>query len=129
MNDIERGTLNSASDSLERKPDFWEREVANQRISGKTVKEFCCERGLPLTTFQYYKYKRCNRKKRSADKKGIKELAERFIPVCVTSNDANTDAKSNDLKIALKNGHSIIVAITDLDEALCVIKKVAELPC
>jgi len=113
---------------------FWVQAISDQEASGKTMKEFCRERQLSLSTFRYYAYKKCDRKKKDNPKKRSyqrKKIAKKFIPLQLIPNDIpiTKSVKSNDIRIVFKNGHSVVMPVSDLDLAFFIIKKVASLSC
>ena len=122
-----------SKDALVQK-NFWVQAISDQEESGKTMKEFCRERQLSLSTFRYYVYQKCDRKKKDTPKKRSykrKEIAKKFIPLQLIPNDIpiTKSDKSSDIRIVFKNGHSVVMPVSDLDLAFFIIKKVASLPC
>jgi len=130
MGNISQILPQNSSDILEKRS-FWEQEVLAHKESGKTMGEFCRERQLSFPVFRYHKYKQWEFKRKDyANKKGLKkETAGKFIPLQIISNDApiKKPVESSDIKIAFKNGHSVIMPASDLDAVFFIMKKVASL--
>ena len=133
MDIISQVPSQDSKDALVQKK-FWAQAISDQEESGKTMKEFCRERQLSLSTFRYYAYQKCDRKKKDTPKKRSykrKEIAKKFIPLQLIPNDIpiTKSDKSSDIRIVFKNGHSVVMPVSDLDLAFFIIKQVASLPC
>ena len=101
----------------------WEKIIAEQKMSGMTMKEYCHKHQLSLSSFKNRKYHLKNKTKNGSGRKS------KFIPLQLISNDEPINKKRGDIRINFKNGHSINVMVPDLNTMLFIIKEVAVLVC
>ena len=87
----------------------WRRLVRNHGRSGRTVREFCHENGLPESAFYYWRRELCRRQAERGEQEqhGERPLARAaFVPVTVTE---ETQPDAARIEIELSGGRRVHV--------------------
>ena len=125
--------------SISERNAFWVKVVADQSVSGMSLKKFCQLHQLKYSTFKGYKYRvRSTKNIPSGISKNIQSNIDKFIPLQITSNipikddlkKESIDNTMTEIKIIFNNGHKIFLPLAASEaNLLLLVKMVGGLRC
>jgi len=121
---------------------FWERTIAEQKLSGISATKFCQQHQIPFSIFKNRQYRLRLKERRKACGKQVKNTesetaqANGFVQMqiaevsCVSEHLSLPYEQSADIKIIFKNCPAIEITLQAKQEFLAaIIEQVSKLPC